>query len=604
MAQTLTLANLEKVIEKSSTSLKEWVETKIPNTSAFSITWVDTLPTENISTSTIYMLKNAESTEENNIYDEYVYNETSGWETIGSLKADSIDLSNYYNKTETYNKTEVDNLLKNIDVIIDPLEYINKTHGIEDTPVGSTIEYIGETPKHYLPCDGAEYNIADYPYLTEYIKNTYGNINYFGGDGEYTFSTPFTEKSLVPINPSSENIICSSYLSKEQRTPECLFDGKNNSFWLSDTTDEINKQYVGYIFDTQKIITSYSISVREYNSNDIVIAPRKWKLQGSNDGIIWNDLDVRSDISFDFGETKIFNTSTRTLYYQYRLFFEENNGYKNPYAVSIGELSFMGCDAITNQIIKAEPTYFMQNFYIGDTPVGYIMNYVGETPENYLPCDGNKYNIADYKELAEYIKTAYGSYNYFGGDGVITFAVPIFDTAIQIEKELIYSNYESGFPATNAIDNVLSTFWHTNPNCYIGYGYSDLVYIKSYSITNRNYNDKDIKYSPSSVSFQISENNTEWETIENHELTWTEKNETKTFVLNETVACKYCRLYFTGTERVSLAEFTIEDEQKINITHFIKCKSIYSTNGSITVGSSNEPYKEEDVINAINELWQ
>ncbi len=50
---------------------------------------------------------------------------------------------------------------------------------------------------------------------------------------------------------------------------------------------------------------------------------------------------------------------------------------------------------------------------------------MGETaPKLYLVCDGAEYNISEYTELAEHINTNFGSYNFFGGDGTTTFAVP------------------------------------------------------------------------------------------------------------------------------------------------------------------------------------
>ena len=59
------------------------------------------------------------------------------------------------------------------------------------------------------------------------------------------------------------------------------------------------------------------------------------------------------------------------------------------------------------------------------TPVGSVLPYMGmNAPENYLICDGSVYNIVDYQKLAEHIKNNFGSYNYFGGDGETTFAVP------------------------------------------------------------------------------------------------------------------------------------------------------------------------------------
>ena len=45
-------------------------------------------------------------------------------------------------------------------------------------------------------------------------------------------------------------------------------------------------------------------------------------------------------------------------------------------------------------------------------------------PENYLHCNGDVVNIADYPLLADHFKKNFGSKNYFGGNGTTTFAVP------------------------------------------------------------------------------------------------------------------------------------------------------------------------------------
>ncbi len=59
------------------------------------------------------------------------------------------------------------------------------------------------------------------------------------------------------------------------------------------------------------------------------------------------------------------------------------------------------------------------------TPVGIVVSYMGNNPpEGYLSCDGATYNISEYPKLAEQIKTEFGSYNHFGGNGTSTFAVP------------------------------------------------------------------------------------------------------------------------------------------------------------------------------------
>lgn len=61
-------------------------------------------------------------------------------------------------------------------------------------------------------------------------------------------------------------------------------------------------------------------------------------------------------------------------------------------------------------------------------PTGTIIKILGisstKAPSGYVKCNGAVYSISYHKNLADYIKTTFGSYNFFGGDGVTTFAVP------------------------------------------------------------------------------------------------------------------------------------------------------------------------------------
>ena len=69
--------------------------------------------------------------------------------------------------------------------------------------------------------------------------------------------------------------------------------------------------------------------------------------------------------------------------------------------------------------------YLMGLSSMDASPIGVVSAYMGTTaPGNYLLCDGTTYNITDYQELADHIKNNFGSYNFFGGDGTTTFAVP------------------------------------------------------------------------------------------------------------------------------------------------------------------------------------
>lgn len=57
--------------------------------------------------------------------------------------------------------------------------------------------------------------------------------------------------------------------------------------------------------------------------------------------------------------------------------------------------------------------------------IGTIISFMGTSaPKDYLICDGTEYNISQYQALARFFQTQFGTKNYFGGDGVSTFAVP------------------------------------------------------------------------------------------------------------------------------------------------------------------------------------
>lgn len=61
----------------------------------------------------------------------------------------------------------------------------------------------------------------------------------------------------------------------------------------------------------------------------------------------------------------------------------------------------------------------------GFTPVGTVIAVMGNAaPTNYLACNGQTVNIADYPELAAYFEQQFGTKNHFGGNGTTTFGIP------------------------------------------------------------------------------------------------------------------------------------------------------------------------------------
>lgn len=100
---TNTVDNLVNYYKKSETFTKQEVNDLISAITTMDIQVVQTLPTEDISTTTIYLVPKT-TTEENDAYDEYIY-VSNAWEHIGST---DIDLSGYQTKIDSSHKLSSD----------------------------------------------------------------------------------------------------------------------------------------------------------------------------------------------------------------------------------------------------------------------------------------------------------------------------------------------------------------------------------------------------------------------------------------------------------------------------------------------------------------
>lgn len=100
---TNTVDNLVNYYKKSETFTKQEVNDLISAITTMDIRVVQTLPTEDISTTTIYFVPKA-TAGTNDVYDEYIY-VSNAWEHIGST---DIDLSGYQTKIDSSHKLSSD----------------------------------------------------------------------------------------------------------------------------------------------------------------------------------------------------------------------------------------------------------------------------------------------------------------------------------------------------------------------------------------------------------------------------------------------------------------------------------------------------------------
>ena len=100
---TKAVDDLENYYKKSETFTKQEVNNLISAITTMDIQVVQTLPTEYISTTTIYLVPKT-TAEQNDAYDEYIY-VSNAWEHIGST---DIDLSGYQTKIDSSHKLSSD----------------------------------------------------------------------------------------------------------------------------------------------------------------------------------------------------------------------------------------------------------------------------------------------------------------------------------------------------------------------------------------------------------------------------------------------------------------------------------------------------------------
>lgn len=222
------------------------------------------------------------------------------------------------------------------------------------------------------------------------------------------------------------------YLNTELDYCYCQFDAEAKS--EIKTNDVLNL----------KTISNNGISV---NSDGVTITLKKGKtylisvdiqlLGGRLDGTDVIDTQVILSLMNNSTNTelkRLYKTSTQTESTISVIYKPENNenisiivsnAFNAYFPNNPNQYSYLIVQEINRQIIIDPVEHVNQNNGIEDTPVGTIIPIMSNTaPLHYLICDGTEYNIADYPYLAQHFVDEFGSVNYFGGDGITTFAIP------------------------------------------------------------------------------------------------------------------------------------------------------------------------------------
>lgn len=309
----------------------------------------------------------------NNIDETYRYNVNYGNGNLNShvkfyIKNNGTTIDILSSQTEII--TEIIGRKYN-QIIIDPVEYINTTQGIEDAPIGHIISYMGNNaPKHYLICDGTEYNITDYPHLAQHFMDEFGSYNYFGGDGITTFAVPeLSEPSkltkISPImtsntTPSPYKVTRSSVWNSSSDHAWMVFDGiktgGENYTWIS-AANELNP-WICVDLGTKTKITSFKLWL-DTGKNKF---PKDFTLQGSNNGTNFTNIksftNVSSMTQASDGEIE-FNLDSFAEYRYYKIYVDTLQITGGSTYVKIYEWEMFYQNSLHRNCIKYEPTYYM-----------------------------------------------------------------------------------------------------------------------------------------------------------------------------------------------------------------------------------------------------
>lgn len=200
-------------------------------------------------------------------------------------------------------------------------------------------------------------------------------INGYAGDGDLIVNGKLGLRSTTPAgifevfglvsvsaqdaiptltsNTSNGTASADSSWSSDYEAWQAMDDDNTGEIcWHSGQTTPF-PHWLQYRFTSGKIITSYAITSRNYLDS---IYPRTWKLQGSNNGSSWTDLDTRTNQSFNVNDKKTYRISNSTSYTYYRLYITAG---ANRVYVGIGEFELMETAAVGSTLTSL--------FYVDET---------------------------------------------------------------------------------------------------------------------------------------------------------------------------------------------------------------------------------------------
>jgi len=158
--------------------------------------------------------------------------------------------------------------------------------GVDLNPIGTIISFMGQQPPTtYLPCDGHEYAVDDYPELAEFITTQFGKVNYFGGDGERYFAVPSLGGEFLRGAGANTHARCGSGAAvgvhqMATSLPHIGLDPARTQMYLPNIGGQTISAHWGNHFDTNFDLTAYG---RVYNGTETTNATIKFSTTYTQD---------------------------------------------------------------------------------------------------------------------------------------------------------------------------------------------------------------------------------------------------------------------------------------------------------------------------------
>lgn len=97
---------------------------------------------------------------------------------------------------------------------------------------------------------------------------------------------------LIPVKPTDDtNVVSSGYAIEWEGYPYYVFDGNDNTGWISQSAYGADKHYIGYKFDDPVLCNMYRMHYANTSSYWDSQRPKRFAIQGSNDdGETWTTI--------------------------------------------------------------------------------------------------------------------------------------------------------------------------------------------------------------------------------------------------------------------------------------------------------------------------